>query len=133
MHERLDRAALTARPRDPCQPGNEYADFLRPSPTSLRPSPVVTDIIELAKLAHENRRWLPFGEFLVERQVLSRFQLFRLLQYQDRVRGLRIGQCAVELGFIRPDELEELHRCFADHVPDVETLTTAPFHRSQAL
>ena len=41
-----------------------------------------------------------FGEFLVARGLLDRHQLLRALQHQDRRPELRIGICAVDLGFL---------------------------------
>ena len=41
-----------------------------------------------------------FGEFLVERGSLDRDQLLRALQLQDRAPSLRLGLCAVALGFL---------------------------------
>ncbi len=40
-----------------------------------------------------------FGEYLVERGLLDRYQLFLALQMQDRVPGVRLGEAAVALGF----------------------------------
>jgi hypothetical protein len=86
---------------------------------------VQTEIIELTRLAA--RRRVPFGEFLVEHHVLDRFQLFRVLQLQDRVPGARLGHCAVALGYAPRDAIEQLHEQFAD--PDLDTMTTTAFHR----
>lgn len=43
---------------------------------------------------------LRFGEFLVARRLLDRHQLLRALQLQDRRPGLRVGVCAVALGYL---------------------------------
>lgn len=51
---------------------------------------------------------LPFGEFMVERAAIDRFQLFRALQMQDRHPGVRIGECAAALGYVQISEVERL-------------------------
>jgi hypothetical protein len=85
-----------------------------------------TEIIELRELvAH---KLSSFGEFLVEHAVLDRFQLFRVLQMQDRVPGARLGQCAVALGYAERSAIEALHLKFA-HRDDLETMATGAFHR----
>ncbi len=40
-----------------------------------------------------------FGEFLVDQGIVDRFQLFRALQMQDRVAGVRLGEAVAALGF----------------------------------
>ena len=70
-----------------------------------------TQILDLSMLAVPKRS--PFGEFLVEHRVLDRFQLFRVLQMQDRAPGKRLGQCAVALGYAPQAEIEQLHARFA--------------------
>lgn len=52
---------------------------------------------------------VPFGEFMVERAVIDRFQLFRALQMQDRHPGVRIGECAAALGYVQISEVERLY------------------------
>ncbi len=49
-----------------------------------------------------------FGEFLVERRALSRFELLRALQLQDRHPDIRIGECAAALGYLQFGEVETL-------------------------
>ncbi len=49
---------------------------------------------------------LSFGEYLVERRALSRYQLFRALQMQDRNPGIRVGECVAALGFMEYDSIE---------------------------
>jgi hypothetical protein len=85
-----------------------------------------TEIIHLTTLLRRNRA--PFGEFLVEKRVLDRFQLFRALQMQDRVPGARLGQCAVALGYIERGAVEQLHVTFERH-DMFETMTTEAFER----
>ncbi len=48
-----------------------------------------------------------FGEYLVERGGLSRYQLFRALQMQDRNSGVRIGECIAALGFLSYETIED--------------------------
>jgi hypothetical protein len=54
-----------------------------------------------------------FGEYLVEQQVLDRFQLFRALQMQDRLPGVRLGECAAALGFAPILAIEKLYAQYA--------------------
>ena len=86
-----------------------------------------TEIIELSKLAAPKR--FPFGEFLVKHAVLDRFQLFRVLQMQDRIPGTPLGACAVALGYAPRDQIEKLHVQFAHPDAELETMTTEAFHR----
>ena len=62
---------------------------------------------------------ITFGEFLVEQQILDRFQLFRALQMQDRLPGVRLGECAAALGYAPINAIERLYERFA-HVNTVE-------------
>ena len=86
-----------------------------------------TEIIELRELVAHKRS--SFGEFLVEQSVLDRFQLFRVLQMQDRVPGARLGQCAVALGYAERSAIEELHSRFTQRDEQLETMTTDAFYR----
>jgi hypothetical protein len=54
-----------------------------------------------------------FGEYLVERKGLNRFQLFRALQMQDRLPGVRLGECAAALGYAPIAQIEKLYSQFA--------------------
>src|SRR5690242_15244417 len=56
---------------------------------------------------------IKFGEFLVERGLLDRVQLFRAMQMQDRNPGVRLGECAAALGFAPIHEIERAYRAFA--------------------
>jgi len=56
---------------------------------------------------------ITFGEFLVEQGVLDRFQLFRALQLQDRLPGVRLGECAAALGHVPILAVERLYERFA--------------------
>jgi len=56
---------------------------------------------------------ISFGEYLVEQGVLDRFQLFRALQMQDRLPGVRLGECAAALGYAPINAIERLYERFA--------------------
>jgi hypothetical protein len=63
---------------------------------------------------------ITFGEFLVDQGVLDRFQLFRALQMQDRMPGVRLGECAAALGYAPINAIERLYERFSQlHVVDV--------------
>jgi len=51
---------------------------------------------------------IAFGEFLVEQKVLDRYQLFRALQMQDRLPGVRLGECAAALGYATIGSIEKM-------------------------
>jgi hypothetical protein len=85
-----------------------------------------TEIIELRELVAA--KLSTFGEYLVRHSVLDRFQLFRVLQMQDRVPGARLGQCAVALGYAERSAIEAMHRKFAQH-DELDTMATDAFHR----
>ena len=53
-----------------------------------------------------------FGEFLVDQGVVDRFQLFRALQMQDRLPGVRLGECAAALGYAPIAAIERLYERF---------------------
>jgi hypothetical protein len=55
---------------------------------------------------------ISFGEFLVDQGVLDRFQLFRALQMQDRLPGVRLGECAAALGYAPIAAIERLYERF---------------------
>jgi hypothetical protein len=55
---------------------------------------------------------ITFGEYLVEEQVLDRFQLFRALQMQDRLPGVRLGECAAALGYAPINAIEKIYSRF---------------------
>ena len=54
-----------------------------------------------------------FGEYLVEQGIVSRYQLFRALQMQDRLPGVRLGECAAALGYAPIAQIEKLYAAFA--------------------
>lgn len=55
---------------------------------------------------------ITFGEYLVEEQVLDRYQLFRALQMQDRLPGVRLGECAAALGYAPINAIEKIYARF---------------------
>ena len=64
---------------------------------------------------------ISFGEYLVDQGVLDRFQLFRALQMQDRLPGVRLGECAAALGYAPINAIERLYERFQEiHTVDVE-------------
>jgi hypothetical protein len=63
---------------------------------------------------------ITFGEYLVEQGVLDRFQLLRALQMQDRLPGVRLGECAAALGYAPILAIEKLYAQYAQlHVVEV--------------
>ncbi len=52
---------------------------------------------------------ISFGEYLVDQGVLDRYQLFRALQMQDRMPGIRLGECAAALGYAPISKIEKLY------------------------
>ena len=62
---------------------------------------------------------IPFGEFLVERGVLTRAQLFQVLTHQDKSPGVRLGEIVSALGFVPYATVDRLLTEF-HHVPQVE-------------
>lgn len=49
-----------------------------------------------------------FGEFLVERRVVTRQQLFRALSEQDRHPGVRLGEIIAALGYAPYSTIDRL-------------------------
>lgn len=58
------------------------------------------------EVVEDGLKEMSFGEYLVERKVLTRYQLFRALQMQDRNPGVRIGECIAALGFVGYEVVE---------------------------
>jgi hypothetical protein len=56
---------------------------------------------------------ITFGEYLVEQGVLDRYQLLRALQMQDRLPGVRLGECAAALGYAPILAIEKLFSQYA--------------------
>lgn len=57
---------------------------------------------------------ITFGEYLVDQGVLDRFQLFKALQMQDRMPGVRLGECAAALGYAPIGAIEKLYERFSE-------------------
>lgn len=55
---------------------------------------------------------ISFGEYLVDQGVLDRYQLFRALQMQDRLPGVRLGEAAAALGYAPIGAIERLYHRF---------------------
>lgn len=53
---------------------------------------------------------VPFGEFLVAQNALSRYELLRALQWQDERPDARIGECVTALGFLAVEEIDNYLR-----------------------
>lgn len=48
-----------------------------------------------------------FGEYLVEKNAITRYQLLRALQRQDQQPDVPNGECLAAMGFMRWDEVKE--------------------------
>jgi hypothetical protein len=57
---------------------------------------------------------ISFGEYLVDQGVLDRYQLFRALQMQDRLPGVRLGEAAAALGYAPIGAIERLFQRFCE-------------------
>jgi hypothetical protein len=55
---------------------------------------------------------ISFGEYLVDQGVIDRFQLFRALQMQDRLPGVRLGEAVAALGYAPIGAVERLYQRF---------------------
>ena len=55
---------------------------------------------------------ISFGEYLVDQGILDRYQLFRALQMQDRLPGVRLGEAAAALGYAPIGVVERLFTRF---------------------
>jgi hypothetical protein len=64
------------------------------------------------EVVEDGLKEVSFGEFLVDQGVLDRFQLFRALQMQDRLPGVRLGECAAALGYAPIARVEKLYAAF---------------------
>ena len=59
--------------------------------------------------------------------VVDRFQLFRALQMQDRLPGVRLGECAAALGYAPILAVEKLYTQYAQlRVVEVDTEQNKP-------
>lgn len=72
-----------------------------------------------ADLVEEGLQEITFGEYLVDQGVLDRYQLFRALQMQDRLPGVRLGEAAAALGYAPIGAIERLFTRF-QHIQTVE-------------
>ena len=88
-----------------------------------------TEVIKLTKLKVKPSVF--FGEYLVQQRVLDRFQLFRALQLQDRMPQVRLGTCAVALGYAPRELMEQVYAeyCHDPNPPNLEMMITEAFHR----
>jgi hypothetical protein len=74
------------------------------------------------EVVEDGLKEITFGEYLVEQGVLDRYQLLKALQMQDRMKGVRLGECAAALGFAPILAIEKLYAQYAQlHVVEVET------------
>jgi len=64
------------------------------------------------EVVEDGLKEITFGEFLVEQNELDRFQLFRALQMQDRLPGVRVGECIAALGYVPIAKVEKLYASF---------------------
>jgi hypothetical protein len=66
------------------------------------------------EVVEDGLKEMAFGEYLVEEQVLDRFQLFRALQMQDRLPGVRLGEAAAALGYAPIAAIEKIYTRFRE-------------------
>ena len=64
------------------------------------------------EVVEDGLKEVSFGEYLVDQGVVDRFQLFRALQMQDRLPGVRLGECAAALGYAPIAAIERLYERF---------------------
>jgi hypothetical protein len=102
----------------------QVSDYLRGARASTAASPlVVRNQADLRRyfeysasgveVVEDGLKEITFGEYLVEQGTLDRFQLFRALQMQDRLPGVRLGECAAALGYAPISRIEKLFSEFA--------------------
>lgn len=60
------------------------------------------------EILEDGLKEISFGEYLVDQGILDRFQLFRALQMQDRLPGVRLGEAAAALGYAPIGAVERL-------------------------
>ncbi len=65
------------------------------------------------EVVEDGLKEVTFGEYLVEQGVIDRFQLLRALQMQDRLPGVRLGECAAALGYAPILAIEKLYTQYA--------------------
>ena len=66
------------------------------------------------ELAPNRKPVVPFGEYLVSHELISRYQLFRAIQLQDRHADVRIGECVVALGYLQLTQVEDAYVRYAE-------------------
>ncbi len=98
---RLDRGMLAAPPRKQpwVRPDTYHGEPTRGKGVRLGGSDSVALRLNSGNLG--------FGEYLVLTGVLSRWQLYRVLQVQDW-KHMRVGEAAVELGYITSARVQQL-------------------------
>lgn len=64
------------------------------------------------EVVEDGLKEMSFGEYLVDAGVVDRFQLFRALQMQDRLPGVRLGEAVAALGFAPIGAVERLYQRF---------------------
>ena len=64
------------------------------------------------QVEEEGLEEVTFGEYLVNQGVVDRFQLFKALQMQDRLPGVRLGEAAAALGYAPIGAIERLYARF---------------------
>ena len=57
---------------------------------------------------------ISFGEYLVDQGLLDRYQLFRALQMQDRLPGVRLGEAVAALGYAPIGVIERVFKRFQE-------------------
>ena len=65
------------------------------------------------EVVEDGLKEIRFGEYLVEQGAVDRFQLFRAIQMQDRLPGVRLGEAAAALGYVPVWRIEKLYEQFA--------------------
>lgn len=73
------------------------------------------------ELEEDGLKEIRFGEYLVDQGVVDRFQLFKAMQMQDRLPGVRLGEAVATLGFAPIGAIERLYTRFQElQTVDVE-------------
>ena len=71
------------------------------------------------EVVQEGLEQMSFGEYLVNREAISRHDLFQALQLQDKNPGVKIGECLAKLGAMGYIDIEK-HLGSWHHVSIVE-------------
>ena len=64
------------------------------------------------EIVEDGLKEITFGEYLVDQGVIDRFQLFKALQMQDQLHGVRLGEAAAALGYAPVGVIERLFARF---------------------